>query len=41
MLGGLSPEEAELDVNNAKVSMENEKYLSKFKRKELSTKKTH
>ena len=33
MLGGLSPEEAEMDVNNAKVAMENEKYLSKFKRK--------
>ena len=41
MLGGLSPEEAELDVNNAKVSLENETYLSKLKRKELSTKKTH
>ena len=39
MLGGLSPEEAELDVNNAKVSMENEKYLSKFKKKRAKYKK--
>ena len=33
MLGGLSPEEAELDENASKVSMENEKYLCKFKKR--------
>ena len=38
MLGGLSPEQAENNVNDAKVAFENEKYLSKFKRKKAKYK---
>ena len=33
MLGGLSPKDAELDINASKVAMENEKYLCKFKKR--------
>ena len=38
MLGGLSPEQAKNNVNDAKVAFENEKYLSKFKRKKAKYK---
>ena len=39
MLGGLSPKEVEADPNNAHVASENEKYLSKFKKKRPKYKK--
>ena len=39
MLGGLSPKEVEADPNNALVASENEKYLSKFKKKRAKYKK--
>ena len=39
MLRGLSPEEAELDVNAPRVSMANEMYLNKFKKRKPKYKK--
>ena len=39
MLGGLSPAQAELDINARKIAEENEKYLSQFKKMQPKYKK--